>query len=225
MSSNSGFLSRQMIVEFKTQISLQLRQMSYCALTQLSALKSLFNLQTLDLSYNSDIIITELQYLKNLKFLNLEQCNLVSVYVLRPLVNLEVLHISYNNIVHLDANLNEMKNLQKLRVQYNFVSDFSSLEKHPNYNNLDEYGWRCFDISKQKYLSEKELFKANQFRNIEGPNIQLKEIQNQHKSLKTTFNNFKQEINTVLNNASQSQIQFSANLVRLFQQLNQSGFE
>ncbi|CAL6063484.1 Conserved_hypothetical protein [Hexamita inflata] len=213
------------ITPLKDLVGLIKLDMRRCALTQLSALQPLFNLQTLDFSYNPNIIITELQYLKKLTFLNLEQCNLVSIYVLRPLINLEELNISHNKIVHLEANLNEMKKLNKLHVYFNRISDFSSLELHPNYNNLDENGYRCFKISSQEDPSQQELSCANKLRNIEGPNLQLKEIQNKCKSLKTTFNKFKQEINAVMNNARQSQIQFTSNVVRLFQLLNQVGFE
>ncbi|CAL6031595.1 leucine-rich_repeat domain-containing protein [Hexamita inflata] len=198
---------------------------SYCKLTQVSALTPLTNLQELDLSFNYDINITELQYLKKLTHLNLVCCNLVSIQVLRPLVNLEILHISDNNIVYLDADLNEMKNLKELRAEWNRISDLSSLEKHPNYNNLDEKGERCFDISYQRDPSEKELFNANKYRKIELPNIQLKLIQSQHKALNTALDNFKQKINATMNNARQSQIQFTVNVVRLFQFLNQFGFE
>ncbi|CAL6002474.1 Leucine-rich_repeat domain superfamily [Hexamita inflata] len=166
----------------------------------------------------------------------MQYCNLVSIYVLKPLVNLEVLRISDNNIVYLDANLGKMVNLKELSVQQNLVSDFSSIEKHPNYNNIhkndritdfniNENGKRCFDISDQKQASEEELFNANKFRKIECPNIQLKQNQNQHKALKTALDNFKQNINATISNAWQSQIQFTANVVRIFQQLNQVGFE
>ncbi|CAL6011204.1 Conserved_hypothetical protein [Hexamita inflata] len=216
------------VTPLKDLIGLIKLNMQSCNLRHLSALKPLTNLQDLDLSYNPNIIITELQYLKNLTRLHLEYCNLVSVYVLRPLINLEELNISLNNIVHLEANLNEMKKLQTLMLDNNRISDFSELEKHPNYNNIDENGQRCFDISNQRDPSKEELLQANKFRNIERPNIQLKEIQNQHKTLQTlqtAFNNFKQEINAVLNNARQSQIQFTVNVVRLFQTLNQVGFE
>ncbi|CAL6063436.1 leucine-rich_repeat domain-containing protein [Hexamita inflata] len=213
------------ITSLKDLVGLIKLNMQSCNLRQLSALKSLINLQHLDFSYNPNIIITELQYLRNLTHLNLKLCNLVSVYVLRPLVNLEVLHISYNNIVHLDANLDKMKNLEKLSAEGSRISNFSSLEKHPNYNNLDEKGKRCFEISYQRDPSEQQLCKANKFRKIERPNIQLKEIQNQHKALKTTLQKFKKQLNAVMNNARQSQIQFTANMVRLFQQLNQFGFE
>ncbi|CAL6002458.1 Leucine-rich_repeat domain superfamily [Hexamita inflata] len=161
----------------------------------------------------------------NLTHLKLGGCQIVSVYVLKPLVNLEYLNISLNNIVYLDANINEMINLKEFRVDSNLVSELSSIEKHPNFNNIDEDGKKTFDISDQRTDCQEELRKANKFRNIESPNIQLKQIQTQHKALKTALDNFKQEINMVLNNARQSQIQFTANVIRIFQQLNQVGFE
>ncbi|CAL6002400.1 Conserved_hypothetical protein [Hexamita inflata] len=214
------------ISPLKDLVGLIKLNMNRCELTQLSALKHLINLQTLDISYNSDINITELQYLKNLTHLNLNCCNLVSIYVLKPLVNLEYLNISFNNIVYLDANLNEMANIKVLYLQWNSISDFSSLEKHPNFNNINEIGHRCFNISDQnKYSFEEQLRKANKFRKIESPNIQLKQIQTQHKALKTALDNFKEEVNAMTSNALQSQIQFTANVVRLFQLLNQVGFE
>ncbi|CAL6002288.1 leucine-rich_repeat domain-containing protein [Hexamita inflata] len=199
--------------------------MNNCNLKQLRALKPLINVQTLDLYANHYINVSELQCLKNLKYLNLENCDLVSICVLRPLVNLEELNIQFNKIVYIDADINEMKNLQQLYMQQNSISDFSSIEQHPNYNNINENGRRTFDISDQKEPSQEELYLANELRNIESPNIQLKEIQTQRKSFQTMFDNFKQEINAVLNNARQSQIQFTANVVRLFQLLNQFGFE
>ncbi|CAL6062830.1 leucine-rich_repeat domain-containing protein [Hexamita inflata] len=211
------------ITPLKDLVGLIKLNISGCGLIQLNALKHLTNLQTLVLSSNPDIIITELQYLKNHKFLNLLYCNLVSVYVLRPLVNLEELDISGNEILYLDSHLNEMKRLETLRVENNRISDFSSLEKHSNYNNIDDDDRRCFNISDQKDPSQKQLRKAIKMNNIERPNIQLKEIP--HKTLQTTFSNFKQEINAAISNARQSQIQFTANVVRLFQQLNQFGFE
>ncbi|CAL6011194.1 leucine-rich_repeat domain-containing protein [Hexamita inflata] len=218
------------ITPLKNLVGLIKLNLSFCALTQLSALKPLTNLQDLDLSYNPNIIITELQYLKKLTHLNLQSCNLVSVYVLRPLVNIEVLYISYNNIVHLDTNLNEMKQLKTLMLDNNRISDFSELEKYPNYNNINENRAEnsIYGIYDQEEPSQEELLQANKLRKIESSNIQLKEIQNQHKTLQThqtALKNFKQEINVVLNNARQSQIQFTANVVRLFQQLIQFGFE
>ncbi|CAL6063532.1 Hypothetical_protein [Hexamita inflata] len=124
--------------------------------------------------------------------------------------------------------MRQKQNLKKLNIDANLVSDFTSIEKHQNISiiqkNCDSDFDISFDLSSQNIPSQKELNFAKNLRQIEGPNIQLKQIQNQHTSLKTTFNNFKQEINAAMSNARQSQMQFSANLVRLFQ-LNQFGFE
>ncbi|CAL6011176.1 leucine-rich_repeat domain-containing protein [Hexamita inflata] len=176
-------------------IKLDLRR---CALKQLSALKYLINLQTLYLSDNDKINITELQYLKNLSFLNLKGCNLVSIYVLRPLINLKNINISLNSIIYFDVNLNEMKNLEELRVNNNLVLDFLSIEKHQYFNNLDEWGNSYFDISDQAKPSKKQLRKASKMRCIEAPNIQLKEHQNKHKAFNTILNNFKKELNAAM---------------------------
>ncbi|CAL6002252.1 leucine-rich_repeat domain-containing protein [Hexamita inflata] len=205
--------------------------MSCCELIQVSALKPLINLQTLDLYANHYINVSELQYLKNLKYLNLYNCDLVSIYVLRPLVNLKELDIAHNNILYLDENLNEMKKLKTLRVETNPVSDFSSLEKHPNYNNLEINSQKYINIFNQtEEPSKNEVRKAQQLKHIERHNLQLKEIilkqiQNQHKSLQTALDNLKQEIIATINNTRQRQIQFTAKIVHIFQYFNQVGFE
>ncbi|CAL6002328.1 leucine-rich_repeat domain-containing protein [Hexamita inflata] len=216
------------ITPLKNLVGLIKLNLSFCALTQLSALKPLTNLQDLDLSYNPNIIITELQYLKKLTHLNLEYCNLVSICVLRPLVNLQELNISKNNIVYLDAHLNEMKKLQTFRVESNLISDFKSLKrlqiiKHPNYNNFDENCQKFLNKFNQTEPSKEEVRQAKQIIRIELQNLKLKEIP--HKSLQTAFNNCKQEINATMNNARQSQIQFTAKIIHLFQYLNKSEFE
>ncbi|CAL6002352.1 leucine-rich_repeat domain-containing protein [Hexamita inflata] len=190
-----------------------------CDITQLSALKPLINLQYLNLSYNDKIIITELQYLKNIISLDLTCCELVSVYVLRPLVNIEYLDISRNTIVYIDANLNEMKKLEQLKAEWNRISDFSSIEKHNNYNNFDQNVNRCFDITYQQIPSQEELFNANKQRCLESPNIKLKEIQINCRTFKTSFTNFKKQINTVMN--SNNHIQLTSSVAHLFEKLTQ----
>ncbi|CAL6002370.1 leucine-rich_repeat domain-containing protein [Hexamita inflata] len=190
-----------------------------CDITQLSALKPLINLQYLNLSYNDKIIITELQYLKNIISLDLTCCELVSVYVLRPLVNIEYLDISRNTIVYIDAHLNEMKKLEQLKAEWNRISDFSSIEKHNNYNNFDQNVDRCFDITYQQIPSQEELFNANKQRCLESPNIKLKEIQINCRTFKTSFTNFKNQINTNMN--SYNHIQFTSSVAHLFEKLTQ----
>ncbi|CAL5986372.1 leucine-rich_repeat domain-containing protein [Hexamita inflata] len=180
--------------------------LSRCGLKQLNTLKSLINLQFLDISDNSNINITELQYLKNLTHLEMNDCDLVSIYVLRPLMKLKELSILRNKIVYLDANINEMKQLEELIAEDNRISDFSSLEKR--YNNQEL----------QDTPSQEELRDANTMRYIESPNIQLKQIQNKRKILKMAFNDFKQKINASINNAHQIHTMFTVNVVHLFQQ-------
>ncbi|CAL6056137.1 Conserved_hypothetical protein [Hexamita inflata] len=194
-----------------------------CQLRQLSALQPLICLQYLDLSYNFEIDITALQYLKNLTYLNLNYCNLVSICVLRPLVNLENFEAAENIIVYLDANFNNMKKLQVLRVNSNRISDISaiSIEKHPNYIQIDNSDKICFNISQQRKPSQNELHWANKLRHIEGPNIQLKNVQNICQTFKTTLNSLKQQVNAVKNIICSNQIQFTSYVIRFFQQLNQ----
>ncbi|CAL6031543.1 Conserved_hypothetical protein [Hexamita inflata] len=200
-------------------ISLIKLNMSCCRLISLSALKRLINLKNLDISNNSYINITDLQHLANLTKLQLQYCDLVSICVLRRLVKLEQLCISCNQIVYLDVNFDDMKQLEKLSAGFNRIRDFSSIEKRLNYNNTDEYGQRCFNISGQSVPSKQVLHFANKLRHIEGPNIQLKEIQNKRKTRKI-FNNFKQQIKNVVNSVQSNHIQFTSSVVHLFQQLN-----
>ncbi|CAL6050642.1 GTP-binding_protein [Hexamita inflata] len=203
-------------------VKLDLQQ---CKLKRLNALKPLINLKILDLSYNDNINITVLQYLKNLTNLNLNHCNLVSVYVLRPLVKLENLNIASNDIVYLNANIYEMKLLKSLRVDDNRICDFSSLEQHKNFNNLDNVGDKCFVISDQKQPLKQQLCLANNIRSIEGPNIYVIKIQNKLKKLRTILNNIKKQINEATNYTYLNQIQFIGNIANLFQQLSYLSFE
>ncbi|CAL5984697.1 Hypothetical_protein [Hexamita inflata] len=112
-----------------------------------------------------------------------------------------------------------MTKIQQLHVQFNQIIDFSSIEKHPNYNNLKEDGQRCFNISDQEEPSKEQLCQAKKMRNIESPNIQLKEIQNKHTSIQTALNNFKEQINTV--NNCYNPIQLTYSVVHLFEKLTQ----
>ncbi|CAL6002270.1 leucine-rich_repeat domain-containing protein [Hexamita inflata] len=198
-------------------IGLTILNLSGCDLRQLSALKPLINLQTLDLNSNYYINIFELQYLKNLTHLYLADCYLVSVYVLRPLVNLEELYISHNKIVYIDVDINEMTKLQRLYLQGNSISDFTSVKKHLNFNNEDEYGFRTFEITDQQIPSQEDLFLANILRKTECPNIKLKQIQNKCQTLKTALHECKQKINIEFN---ANHIQFTSAVAHLFEQLN-----
>ncbi|CAL5998491.1 leucine-rich_repeat domain-containing protein [Hexamita inflata] len=194
--------------------------LTYCQLKQLNALKPLVNLQILDVSFNSNINITTLQYLKNPTHLYIKCCGLVSVCVLRPLVNLETLVITNNQIVYLDVNFNEITKLKYFQVHSNLLIDLTQIQKHLNFNNLDQNKDVCLDVSYQGIPSQEQLRRANKFRHIERTNIQLKEILNKHYNFKTALNNCKYKLinGGVLNNTNH--IQFSSSAAQLSEQLN-----
>ncbi|CAL6093338.1 Conserved_hypothetical protein [Hexamita inflata] len=208
------------IAPLSSLVGLVQLDLSYCGLSQVCALKPLINLRSLNLSYCSNINITGLQYLKGLTYLNLNNCDLVSICVLRPLQNLETLNIESNKIVYLGTHLNQMKNLQQLGAECNLISDFSSLEKHKNFNNVNEYGFRCFGIPHQANPLKEERCRALKFSHIEDPNIQLRLFNNKRKTLQTVLNSFQQKINAVLNYKNHLQFTFSA--AQLFEQMNQT---
>ncbi|CAL6011223.1 leucine-rich_repeat domain-containing protein [Hexamita inflata] len=209
------------ISPLKDLVSLVKLDLQYCKLKQLSALRPLINLQILDISFNLNINITALQYLKNLTHLYIKCCGLVSVCVLRPLVNLETLVITNNQIVYLDADFNQMTKLKCFQVHSNLLVDITQILKHLNFNNFQDQNKDIrLDISFQGIPSQEQLRRAKNFRKIESPVIQLKEILNKHQNVKTTFNNCKYKlINGALNN--DNYIQFSSSAVQLFELLNQ----
>ncbi|CAL6031675.1 Hypothetical_protein [Hexamita inflata] len=113
-----------------------------------------------------------------------------------------------------------MEKFDKLRAQYNCIHSFTQIEKHKNFNNIHKYGDKCFEISNQRAPTEQEVLKANKMRHIEGPNLYLKQIQNKNKraTIKTTFNNLKQQINAVIEQAYSNHVQLTSYVVRFFQQ-------
>ncbi|CAL6063544.1 leucine-rich_repeat domain-containing protein [Hexamita inflata] len=227
--NNSLYSLNTDITSFKYLVGLITINLDSCKLKKLSALKPLINLQELYLSHNSEIIITELQYLKNLTHLTLQECKLVSVYVLRPLVNLKTLNIASNQIIDLDSNLNEMKQLEQLFVDDNRISNFQQLKNQFQYkfqNKNKVWGEINFNKIYQSKPSEDELYIANMMKRIENTNIQLKQqIKNKRKMYLSKFNSFKQEINAITNHALSNLIQFTSSVVQRFQLMDQFGFE
>ncbi|CAL5991915.1 Hypothetical_protein [Hexamita inflata] len=115
-----------------------------------------------------------------------------------------------------------MQNLKLLKMENNLVSDFSAIEKHQNFNNVDNYGYRGFNIQNQKPPSQQQLNYANKMKRIEDPNISLKQIQFKHKTLQTKRKQFKLEINGVIQHSHLNNIQFTSSVAHLFEQLNQT---
>ncbi|CAL6032366.1 Hypothetical_protein [Hexamita inflata] len=98
----------------------------------------------------------------------------------------------------------------------------SGLESEQPHFNRDEpqpqFNRKFTVISDQTPLSLQELLQADIMRGVEGSNIQLIEIQNKRKTLKTALDNCKHEVNAVLKNANH--VQFTSSAAELFQQLN-----
>ncbi|CAL6075991.1 Leucine-rich_repeat domain superfamily [Hexamita inflata] len=138
----------------------------------------------------------------------MESCGLVSVCFLRPLKNLQSLNLCFNKIVYVDNEFNSMKKLQQLNLSLNLISDFTSLQKHPNFSK--------FNLLNQRPPLYTQLLLANKVSNIENTNIQLIKINKQ--CLK--MSQFKQKINALTENTQINLIQFTSNVVRLFQVIN-----
>ncbi|CAL6013013.1 Conserved_hypothetical protein [Hexamita inflata] len=66
----------------------------------ISVLKQLKCLKTLDLSNNLGVDITPLQYLSQLTFLVVQDCDIYEISALKPLINLKYLDLSHNNIIY-----------------------------------------------------------------------------------------------------------------------------
>ncbi|CAL6053731.1 leucine-rich_repeat domain-containing protein [Hexamita inflata] len=208
---NIGFNKGINIAPLKDLTSLINLNLDSCKVRSVSVLKQLINLQDLVLSNNQINDIMVLQYLVNLTNLNMESCGLVSICFLRPLVRLESLILSTNKIVITSDELNDMNKLV-LKIDGNYITDFSSIQKHQNFNQ--------FDISHQRQRKISQLLFANILKDIESPNIQIVEINKKRQMMKQKIYEFKQKITTVANRTQNDQIQFASNVIRIFQQLN-----
>ncbi|CAL6040815.1 Hypothetical_protein [Hexamita inflata] len=108
----------------------------------------------------------------------------------------------------------ELKIVETLRESCTYC--FTSVEKHQNFNNRDQFSNRCFDVSDQI----NELKTANKMRNVEFPNNSFKQIQNKRKTVQTELKSFNQIINAALNKINQ--IKFTSSVVRLIELLDQT---
>ncbi|CAL5994962.1 leucine-rich_repeat domain-containing protein [Hexamita inflata] len=182
-----------------------------CELQSTEVLRSLINLEELNLSENEEIDITTLQYLTNLTRLTLQSCNLVNLDALRPLKKLEELEIYYNNIVYFQP-LTELKQLLKVDASYNNAIDTESIRLHPNFDN--------FLLSVKKLPTEEELKTANIMRDINSPITSLKQLQLLSNRVKEKNIVFKQKITQQVQNSYYTHEQFVVRTAIVFQKMN-----
>jgi len=97
-------------------------------LTDLSPIKNLVNLETLDISNTGIANLSPLKNLKNLNFLYASNSNITNISVLSNLKNLAVLELSGNKI----SNVSPLKDLDKiisLNLSNNNISDIMPIQK------------------------------------------------------------------------------------------------
>lgn len=117
-------------------------------ITDISALSSLLNLKTLDLSSNRQITdISALSSLITLKSLDLRTTQITDISALSGLQNLETLSLTGNRIIDISA-LSGLTNLKTLNLGFNQITDISALSGLTKLEYLDlEQNQTITDIS------------------------------------------------------------------------------
>ena len=123
-------------------------------LTDISALKDLKGLTTLDLSYNKQLTdISVLKDLKGLNTLNLSNNKIADISALKDLKGLNTLNLSNNKIVDISA-LKDLKGLTTLDLSGNELTDINVLKELQGLTELLLRHNQLTDISVLKDLIE-----------------------------------------------------------------------
>ncbi|CAL6068090.1 leucine-rich_repeat domain-containing protein [Hexamita inflata] len=188
-----------------------------CALLNVDSLKSLANLKELVLLGNELIDITSLQFFKTLTILDLCQCKILNIDTLKPLINLEELNISANQIVYSQP-LGALKKLIQLKCEDNKIIDFQIIEKLPNFKYIKQ-----LISGNQKIPTKLDIVQANILRNINAPITPLRKIYLLTKTLKMRMCVKKSRVEEYLQLQFLNQVNFTTQIVSLFQTLNKIG--
>jgi small GTP-binding protein len=129
---NSGISDISFLKELKNLTTLDL---SHNQISDYSFLKELKNLTTLYLSYDHISDISFLKELKNLTMLYLRNIQISDYSFLKELKNLTMLYLRKNQISDISF-LKELKNLTTLDLSYNQISDISFLKELKNLTTL-----------------------------------------------------------------------------------------
>ncbi len=105
-------------------------------ISDISILKYFKNLKSLDLSNNNISDISILKYFKNLKSLDLSNNNISDISIVKYLKNLQSLDLSGNGILEISA-LKYLNHLRSLYLRSNYILDISILKHLNNLENLD----------------------------------------------------------------------------------------
>ncbi|CAL6013404.1 Conserved_hypothetical protein [Hexamita inflata] len=196
-------------------VKLTILNISYSKVKDFSVLRKLTNLEVLNMSFNSNADITPLQYLVKLRKLELWHCNLYDIYALRPLINLQKLILS-NNFIHDISPLCSLNNLIELYLNENIITDFSSVKQHINLHQF-----QIEDQIKDQYMptiKEQKIYKKIQI--IDTSTILLRNTSQRRKQINARVNLIKEQISQCLFNLNNNHLQFSRNVISIFQQLD-----
>ncbi len=121
-------------------------------ISDISTLRGLTNLTSLNLEYNDISDISPLSELTNLNALTLEHNNISDISPLIGLTDLTYLNLRENDISDIGV-LNKLTNLTDLDLQNNNISDISVLSELTNLTELDLESNNISDISALKGLT------------------------------------------------------------------------
>lgn len=123
----------------------------YNNITDISCLKELSKLETLDLPENQISDISSLGSLANLKELRIFNNKISDISCLKGLSNLEILYADSNEITNVSS-LGELKKLKLLSIPKNNISDISGISGLTSLEHLDMSDNSISDISNLKDL-------------------------------------------------------------------------
>ena len=125
-------------------------------ISDISILKNLKNIHTLDLMSNQISDISFLKNLKNIHTLNLSNNRIYDVSILEDLKNIYTLNLSNNQISNIFS-LKNLKNIHTLDLMSNQISDISFLKNLKNIHTLDLSGNQIKDLSPLLFLIKKDI--------------------------------------------------------------------
>ncbi|CAL6005813.1 leucine-rich_repeat domain-containing protein [Hexamita inflata] len=204
-------------------LGLAILDLSKCQLSCINALKTLVNLEELNLSrdlsqYEVEQIknpifdITPLQYLTQLEKLEIKQCGLQSVEALIPLQKLKVLDLNNNLIVYAKP-LVQLKQLVDLEISSNKIIDFSS-------QFVKFFDQDSIVVKYSKQPTEQEIQYANILRDVNSPVSLPRNMCKRRKQFKNIVVGKKNIVNIRLNQYITNMNSFFGKVITLFQQLN-----
>ncbi|CAL5976462.1 leucine-rich_repeat domain-containing protein [Hexamita inflata] len=206
--------------------------LSYNRVLNITALKNLSNLIKLNLSFNEIKDISPLRYFKKLTCLNISKNKLINIEALRGLNNIQQLDISKNSIVYVYP-LQNLNKLKQISISENKILDLEILDKFPQDDlfgyfdqiYFDQIYYIFDDIDGQPSAQDRLLLFANKARAVDLNCLTFQKCHEKLKNLKQTVKIFNQKITQTIKKQTFRQIQFTQDIINLFEVLNRQNSE